>query len=340
MGLISFIENIHFNNKLNKAIKLSIKKEYEQAEAIFTDLIPKHPEALTELAKMYLKQANEHSDFLKYCQKALNCETKLVKGISNKTSYQVIKQEILILNYNQFKKHYLERNYKRALDFSGFLFNYRIDESFVKEHYKCLLNYAISIAQSEEEKNKSLLTQLYRECKDKRFLSEIFKDTINAIFQRAEEYCKFKKIEVSNTLLELIKDDKSEAKHLLINNHIENIELYKAKESELQKLVRVICSLPDKRIGLEYLEKILFLSNEAKKSYSKNIVEVSNELIKCKNYKESIDLLEKALSLFHENVFTDQLMIICCKYIEEAEYHLSINLLNKLVSKHPDVTAP
>lgn len=336
MGLISFIEEIYFNNKLNKAIKLSIEKKYDQAEAIFTELIPKHPEALTELAKLYLKQANDESDFLKYCPKALNCENKFVEGISNRTSYHAIKEEILKLNYNQFRKFYLEKNYKRALDFSVFLFNYKIDESFVREHFKCLLDYAISIAQSEEEKTNSLLTQLYNECKDKSFLSEIFKDTINEIFKRAKEYCKVKKIEVSNNLFELIKDDKSEAKHLLINNYIENIEFYKAKQSELQKLVRVICSLPDKRTGLKYLENFLFLSNEAKISYSKYVVEISNELIQSKNYKESIDLLEKAISLFHESIFTDQLMIICCKYIEEAEYHLSISLLNKLVSQHPD----
>lgn len=336
MGLLSFIENIYFNNKLNKALKLSIEKKYDQAEAIFTELISKHPEAVTELAKMYLKQGNEHSDFLKYCTKALNCENKLVNGVSNKTSYQAIKGEILKLNYNQFKKNYLEKNYKRALDFSGFLFNYRIDESFVKEHYKCLLDYAISITQSEEEKTNSLLTQLYNECKDRSSLSEIFKDTIDAILQRAKDYYKLKKIDGSNNLLELIKDDKSEAKHLLINNYIQNIEFYKAKESELQKLVRVICSLPDKLIGLEYLEIFLFFSNEAKISYSKYIVEISNDLIKSKSYKESIDLLEKAISLFHEKAFTDQLMIICCKYIEESEYHLSIELLNKLVSQHPD----
>lgn len=269
MGLISFIENIYFNNKLNKALKLSIEKKYDQAEAIFTELISKHPEAVTELAKMYLKQGNEHSDFLKYCTKALNCENKLVNGVSNKTSYQAIKGEILKLNYNQFKKNYLEKNYKRALEFSGFLFNYIIDESFVKEHYKCFFDYAISITQSEAEKANSLLTQLYNECKEKSFLSEIYKDIINEIFQRAIEYSKLKKIEVSNNLFELIKDDKSEAKHLLINNYIENIELYKTKESELQNLVRVICSLPDKRICLKYLEKIIFLSYEAKISYSK-----------------------------------------------------------------------
>jgi len=336
MGLISFVKNIYYNNKLNNAIKQSIVKDYSQAEAGFTELIPKHPEAVTELAKLYLKQAHEQSDFLNYCQKSLNCESKLVKEISNRTSFQVIKEEILKLNYNQFKRFCSEGNYKRAHDFSNLLYNYRNDESFIKEHYKCLFDYAINIAKSDGEKTNSLLKQIYGDCKNKSFLSEIFKETISKIFERAKEYSSVKEIEYSNNLCAVIKDDKSEAKHLLINNYIQNIELYKAKDSEIQKLVTVICSLPDKTISLKYLEKFLFLSNEAKISYSKHVVEISNDLIKSKNYKESIDLLEKAISLFHENIFTDQLMIICCKYIAESEYHLSITLLNKLVSQHPD----
>jgi hypothetical protein len=336
MGLISFVKNIYYNNKLNNAIKQSIVRDYSQAEAGFTELISKHPEAVTELAKLYIKQAHEQSDFLNYCQKALSCESKLVKGISNKTSYQAIKEEILKLNYNQFKRFYSEGNYKRALDFSNLLFNYRNDESFIKEHYKCLFDYAISIASSEGEKTNSLLKQTYNDCKNKSFLSEIFKETISKIFERAKEYSSIKEIEYSNNLCAVIKDDIFEAKHLLINNYIENIELYKTNDSEIQKLVKVVCSLPDKNISLKYLEKLVFLSNEAKILYIKYVVELSNELIKSKNYKGSIDLLEYGISLFYESVFTDQLIIISCKYIEEAEYNLSITLLNKLVSKHPD----
>ena len=336
MGLISFVKNIYYNSKLNNAIKQTIVKDYSQAEAGFTELIPKHPEAVTELAKMYFNQAHEQSDFLNYCQKALDCESKLVNEISNKTSYLVIKEEILKLNHNQFKIFYSESNYKRALEFSNLLFNHKKDESFIKEHYKCLYDYAISISRSEGEKTNSLLKQLYNDCKSKSFLSEIFKETINKIFERAKEYSVLKEIEDSNNLCTLIKDDKSKAKQLLINNYLENIELFKTKASEIQKLVNVICSLPDKTISLKYLEKLVFLSNEAKSLYIKYIVEISNELIKSKNYKGSIDLLEYALSLFYESVFTDQLMIICSKYIQESEYNLSITLLNKLVSKHPD----
>lgn len=335
MGLRSFIKKFYYDYKLDNAIEYTIEGRYEEAECLFLELIPKHPEAVSELAKYYFELSSKF-DFFSYCKKALDCEDKLVEGVSNKKSFETIKEDILKLNYEEFKKLYDNNNYKNALDFSSLIFKYKNNKSFVKEHYNCLFNYAISIANSDEGENYRILKQLYNECKNIIFLSEVFEITVIEIFERAKKYSSLKKIDLSNSLFDIIKDDKSEAKHLLITNYIENIELYKSNYNELQKLEVVICSLQDKIIVLEYLDKIVLLSKEARISYCGIVEDKCNELIFEKRYKESIDIIEHALSLFHDQVFIDLLMIICLNNIDEGEYKLPIELLNKLVSKHAD----
>jgi len=338
MGLFSLIKNIYYNNKLNKAIRLTTVKDFSQAEAIFIELIPKHPEAVTELAKMYLNQAQGQSDLLKHYQKILNCESRLLNSVSNRVSFKVTKNNTLSLIYHQFKDNYSKGSYKKSLEFSGVLLNYKKEDSFIKEHYKCLFDYAISLTDVNGNGNDTdpLLIQIYNECQRKIFLSEIFNNTIYQIFERAKQYSANKNYECSNKLCAIIFEEIIESKYLFIENDIVNIENVKTKDNDAQKLIDTIGSIEDKFIALKYLERLIGHLNDAKLMFSKYIVELSSELIKNKKYKDSIDLLENAISIYNASLFTEQLIIISNSFINEASYNSACELLKNLVSKHSD----
>jgi len=336
MGLFSSIKQIYNDYRLNNAIKLVDNKDYNQAEAIFIDLIPKHPEAVTQLSNMYLIQAEAQSDLLRYYKKALDCDSKLIFGVSNKKSFEESKSNVLNLIYQHFNDNNSKRNYKKALEFSSILINYDKTENFIVKHYRCLFDSAVILNDTQSKEAELILIQIYKDCKNKSFLSEIINYTVNQIFSRAQKYSTLKKYDSSNYLCSFILVDKLEAKYLYIENDILNVELIKTKGIDVAKLLDIIKSLNNKTVAIKYLESLLNHILETKTIYSQYNVELSNALIKSKKYKEAITLLNNAFLNYNDSIFIEQLITISNLFIDEKNYNSAIELLDNLISKHPD----
>ena len=336
MGLLSTIKQIYYNSKFNKATALIDNKRYNEAEIILVNLIPNHPEAVTELARMYLVQAEIIKNQALYYQKALNCESKLIIGISNNLSFNELKSKILNSTYQHFNTNYDQHHYKKALEFSTLLIGYRKDDIVTARHFQCLLDFVISLGQDQINESESILTTLYNECKGKKHLSEISEATKNQIKNLALKYSSIKKNDRSNSLLLIILEDDLEAKCKYIENSISNIQLGQTDKKREEKLLSVIKSIADKSIAIKYLESILNEIPNAEILYSIYIIDTSNNLIKDGNYTDAIAILTDAYKKCVDVKFIDHLISIAQKQIGEKGYNSAIALLTNLISKHSD----
>lgn len=335
MGLLSTIKQIYYNSRFNKASELIDNKRYNEAEIILVTLIPNHSEAVTELARLYFDQA-EINKKPQYYKKALECDSKLISGLSNEISFNELKTKILKSAYQQFNTNYDQHFYYNALEYSTLLIGNSKDNIISAKHYQCLLDLALSLSENQSNEVETILTNLFNECKGIKHLSDIFEATKSHIKKLAFKYSTIKKNDKSNSLLLIILEDDLEAKYKYIENSISNIQLGQTDKKREEKLLSVIKSIADKSIAIKYLESILNEMPNAEILFSIYIIDSSNNLIEGGNYTDAIAILTDAYKKCVDAKFIDYLISIAQKQIAEKDYNSAIALLTNLISKHSD----
>lgn len=88
MGLISWIRNKHYENKLARAIKLVSKANYDKAQDLLCSLLDKKPQAVVELSKLHILRATDSKSLVDI----LNKINELGQYVTddNKTDYQKV----------------------------------------------------------------------------------------------------------------------------------------------------------------------------------------------------------------------------------------------------------
>lgn len=336
MGLLSFLRNIRVNNKLKKADKFTNAQEYSVAESLYVEILKDHPEAVTHLALLYLKQSKGQSNSILFSQKGLDCEAKLTSGVSNATSFNKVKEEIvndIYLNFSEFKK---KNQLEKALDFSKVLILYSKDHNIVYEHYKCYFEYALSLEKDKINETEIILEEIYTNIKVKNYLAKLCTTVKNELFTRAVEYSKTNKFNNSNKLCSIIIDDDNEAQVLFIENCINIVETVKNSDAQQKILLLAIKALKDKSIALKYLEQLIKDIPSLKDYFVKVVIDICSFYIKERKYKEAVALLKKSIDSFPKQEFYNLLIKISEHYRIEKAYPSAVEILNGLIEKHPD----
>lgn len=213
MGLISYIKNLHYNNRLNKACVLLSEKKYSEAEAIFTSLIDKHPLAAPKLAEAYLSLSpkNDAAKDISLFKKAL--------GIKLPKEYDAT-------SYNNVIAKYVAHIRERAVS------------CFDKELYKDSAALVLSLEEAKKASQEDIVLgaeariRLILQClKTEKVSGNSFSSLIESFKKewelcsgqkRTEQYClsfcqemsRSKRYHVSNQLYAVILNDQYDVKCL------------------------------------------------------------------------------------------------------------------------------
>lgn len=112
MGLVSYIKDLVYNHKLNKAEKLLSEGKREKAELLLYTILDKQPYAAGKLADYYLKLAEkaDHGDVISLFQKAVEIEFK-GGGVYDAKSYNAAASSFASLLYQRAKSSFDSGNY-------------------------------------------------------------------------------------------------------------------------------------------------------------------------------------------------------------------------------------
>lgn len=115
MGLVSYIKNLVYNNKLDKAGKLFDEGSFEKSEQLYLSIIDKQPLAAGKLAECYktLAKDAQYDEVIKYFDKAVEIESKTNSKHDVKI-YDNILSDFANVVYNQAKSSFESCSYQKC----------------------------------------------------------------------------------------------------------------------------------------------------------------------------------------------------------------------------------
>lgn len=115
MGLVSYIKNLVYNHKLDKAGKLFDEGSLEKSEQLYLSIIDKQPFAAGKLAECYktLAKDAQYDEVIKYFDKAVEIESK-TNSKHDAKSYDNILSDFANVVYDQAKSSFESCSYQKC----------------------------------------------------------------------------------------------------------------------------------------------------------------------------------------------------------------------------------
>ena len=181
MGLISWIKNKHYENKLARANKLVSKANYAKAEDLLRSLLDKKPQAVVELSKLYVLRATDSKSLVDILQKIKSLEQYV--SDDNKEGYRFVLSGHIDCMHSKADESFGKKLYGEAVLIVDALLPYISTNEFQSKvsRYHAYLSFSQSlIGLNFKVEQESLIV----------FLKEYEKGCLNDIQHFVSEYAK------------------------------------------------------------------------------------------------------------------------------------------------------
>ena len=179
MGLISWIKNKHYDNKLARANKQVAKANYPEAEEMFLSLLGKQSQAVVDLASLYVKRASDVQSQID----ALNKIVALNQYVNedNKTGYNVVLSNYLNTLETKAATLFKDEHYANAVMLIDALRPHLRTTAFDKKvsQYHAYYAFSQSLVMPDYEQKLSVVV---------RNLKQYEKDCLNDILYFIQHY--------------------------------------------------------------------------------------------------------------------------------------------------------
>lgn len=238
MGLISWIKDIYYNNKLDKADCKYLAGDIYEAESIYLDILYTQPDAAEHLAKMYFEVGKSNKDELTYLGKLRSLLSDTSFGKKEVSSYLAR----LVLHIERTADAlFCDHDYPKAYKYlTAIKVDNRDNTTFAKK-YSLYTFYANLYAIEYEHSYETSLDSVYDYCK-----SDVDKDVEDAIVTTVQRLHTTKKLSrafrLANCLAE--KDNKDAIKECVSIAY----DIYKSGKDTDKSII-------DEDILLDYISK-------------------------------------------------------------------------------------
>ena len=261
MGLISWIKNKHYENKLARANKLVSKANYAKAEDLLRSLLDKKPQAVVELSKLYVLRATDSKSLVDILQKIKSLEQYV--SDDNNEGYRFVLSGHIDCMHSKADESFGKKLYGEAVLIVDALLPYISTNEFQSKvsRYHAYLSFSQSlIGLNFKVEQKSLIV----------FLKEYEKGCLNDIQHFVSEYAKKQRYVRAISLLIPFISTYPELKGLAVQ---QIVQVVNGKDFDYAAPEKITDFVSDSNLSL-------FAANE--------LVRLSEEKANQKNYEASV----------------------------------------------------
>lgn len=149
MGLIRWIKDIYYNNRLDKADELVAYNDYDKAENIYISLLDKHYLAAPHLANLYSTSAKTVQDVIKAIEAISQLKVYTNEDNTDLYNHELDSHLSKVLNLSSAK--FNEKSYNEAVALIDAVVPFRRgDKSIIERSHRCHAFFAFTFLESRE----------------------------------------------------------------------------------------------------------------------------------------------------------------------------------------------